>query len=76
MNESDWYMLGIALRVRRNVLEEIKNNHRNIQHCRYEMVHLWISSGKATWSELVNALCSSIVNNKQLAEEIEKKYMK
>ena len=76
VSESDWYMLGIALHVRRNVLEEIKDNHRKIQHCRCEMVHLWISSGKATWSELVNALRSSIVNNKQLAEEIETKYMK
>ena len=76
MSEPDWYMLGLALRVRRNKLEEIKDTHRKFQHCRCEMVHVWISSGKATWNELVNALCSSLVNNKQLAEEIEKNYVK
>ena len=69
-------MLGLALRVRHDKLDEIKDNYKNIQECRYKMVCEWISSGKATWSELVNALCCSIVNNKQLAEEIETKYMK
>ena len=75
-SEPHWFMLGIALRVRHNKLEEIKDNYKNIQECRYKIVREWISSGKATWNELVNALCCSIVNNKQLAEEIEKKYMK
>ena len=75
-SEPHWFMLGIALRVRHNKLEEIKDNYKNIQECRYKIVREWISSGKATCNELVNALCCSIVNNKQLAEEIEKKYMK
>ena len=75
-SEPHWFMLGLALRVRHNKLEEINGNYKNIQVCRYKMVCEWISSRKATWNELVNALCCSIVNNKQLAEEIEKKYMK
>ena len=76
VSEPNWFMLGLALRVRHNILDEIKDNCKKIQDCRYEMLREWISSGKATWNELVNALCCSIVNNKQLAEEIETKYMK
>ena len=72
----DWFTLGIFLEVNYEQLKTIESNyHGNLNRCRQEMLNIWIRSGNATWSTLVNVLYSDDVKEKAVAEEIEKKYL-
>ena len=69
-------MLGTALKVEQHQLRRIKCNNREAQDCQNDMLYSWISTGNASWSGLVEALRSPLLDNQQLAQEIEVKYMK
>ena len=72
----DWLTLGIFLKVNYEQLKTIEKNYPgNLIRCRQEMLNNWIRSGNATWSILVNVLYND-VNEKAVAEEIAKKYLK
>ena len=77
LDETNWFMLGVQLNVDRAKLNRIQMDYPGrAQQCQYHMLHTWIDSGNATWSELVTALRSPLINNKKLAQEIEQKYLK
>ena len=76
ISETRWFMLGVALNVEQHQLRRIESRYRDPQESLNHMLYSWISSGKATWSGLVEALRSPLMNNQQLAQEIEVKYMK
>ena len=76
ISETRWFMLGVALHVEQHQLQRIKYNNRDAQECQSDMLYSWISTGNATWSGLVEALRSPLLDNQQLAQEIEVKYMK
>ena len=76
ISETRWFMLGVALNVEQHQLRRIKSANRDPQECQNDMLYSWISSGNATWSGLVEALRSPLLDNQQLAQEIEVKYMK
>ena len=69
-------MLGVALNLEQHQLKRIKYDNREAQECQNDMLYSWISTGNATWSGLVEALRSPLLDNQQLAQEIEVKYMK
>ena len=73
----DWFTLGIFLKIDFEQLETIEKNYPgNLERCRQKMLSNWIRSGNATWSILVNVLHSDDINEKAVAEEIAKKYLK
>ena len=76
ISETRWFMLGVALHVEQHQLKRIKSNNRDAQECQNDMLYSWISTGNATWSGLVEALRSPLLDNQQLAREVEVKYMK
>ena len=69
-------MLGVALNLEQHQLKRIEYDNREAQKCQNDMLYSWISTGNATWSGLVEALRSPLLDNQQLAQEIEVKYMK
>ena len=76
ISETRWFMLGVALNVEQHQLRRIESRYRDPQECLNHMIYSWISSGNATWSGLVEALRSPLMDNHKLAQEIEVKYMK
>ena len=76
ISETRWFMLGVALNVEQHQLRRIESHYRDPQESLNHMLYSWISSGNATWSGLVEALRSPLMNNQKLAQEIEVKYMK
>ena len=73
----DWFTLGIFLKIDFEQLKTIEKDYSgNLERCRQEMFSNWIRSGNATWSTLVDVLCSDDVKEKAVAEEIAKKYLK
>ena len=72
----DWFTLGIFLKVDFKELKTIDTNYSgNVKRRRQEMLALWVCSGNATWSTLVNVLCCDSVNEKGVAEDIKEKYL-
>ena len=72
---SDWFTLGIFLKVEYSKLKTLKRDYpSDHNHCRQEMLMLWISSGNTTWSILVKTLRDDM-NEPGLAERIEKTYI-
>ena len=72
---SDWFTLGIFLKVEYSKLETLKRDYpSDHNHCRQEMLMFWISSGNATWSILVKTLRDDM-KEPGLAERIEKMYI-
>ena len=77
LGETNWFMLGVQLKVDHAKLERIQMDYpQRAQECQYHMLHTWIDTGNATWSELVTALRSPLIDNEKLAQEIEEKYLK
>ena len=73
----DWFTLGIFLKIDFEQLETIDNNYPgNLERCRQKMLSIWIRSGNATWSILVNVLLSDDIKEKAVAEKIAEKYLK
>ena len=72
---SDWFTLGIFLKVDYNKLKTLKKDYpSDLNYCRQEMLMFWISSGNATWSILVKTLRDDM-KEPGLAERIEEMYM-
>ena len=69
----DWYKLGLELGLPSYQLNIIKNDSRGVTtdgQCM--MLEKWLDTGSASWSSLVKALKSPLINNEKIADEIAK----
>ncbi len=72
-------MLGVGLKVRKPDLEAIKMDCRNPLDGLREMLEVWLDqvSPRPTWQHVVRVLRSPVIEKqKNLADELEKKYVK
>ena len=54
---SDWYMLGMQLRIKKNDLDIIESGYHNKAiRCLNECLVKWLKTGKATYTGLAEAL--------------------
>ena len=71
---ANWRMLGIKLGIETNKLDEItkQNNDRGV-HCLERVMVLWKHKADPpyTWATVIDALKSSIVEEKSVAEDVE-----
>ena len=69
---TNWHTLGLKLPgLEEHELQRIERNYRGIvDDCQREMILQWLHTGQATWSSLVHALMSPLVNRKDLALQI------
>ena len=74
-----WYDLGVELLGKKHVkkLDVIKsNNQTNIESCCTEMFKFWLQTDiKVSWTKLVGALRSKVLQYNVLADELEKKFI-
>ena len=70
-HETQWYELGLALKLLAPVLDEIKvSNRGNVCECREEMVKHWLKTEHPSWRVLVCGLRDDLVANGSLANRI------
>ena len=76
---TDWYTLGLKLRLPVHVLDTIRCDGYDETDRKRRMMLKWMDTGVASWSSLVEALKSPLINKKGVAEQITKdhprKYM-
>ena len=72
---SDWYALGVALRVHPNKLQEIQRSspQEGIQRWKIDMLQHWLSSTPdASWSMIITAL--EKIEHHELSARLREKY--
>ena len=72
---SDWYSLGVALRVPPSKLKEIMQSapQEGIQYWRIELLQYWLdSTPSASWRDIVTALEN--INQHTLSARLREKY--
>ena len=76
-----WFDLGIELGLPKSDLQHIKlKNREDLKECLKKMLTTWLKLDamrkreNITWATLVEALKSEIVNEKDIADKIAKKY--
>ena len=67
-----WYYIGLMLRIRIDKLDCIKLEHHEPQSCMVAMVSTWLQGvdPQPTWFALIQALCSCVVGEDQLAQKL------
>ena len=78
-HETQWYDLGLALKLKPSLLDEIKGTCLGkIAECRKEMIKEWLKNSNPlyypSWRRLCRALKEPIVSNNALANRIAHKY--
>ena len=53
---TDWHTLGLRLKIKPSVLEEVEMNNRDATGMKRAMLKQWLRSTEATWKGLVSAL--------------------
>lgn len=72
---SQWYHLGLQLKLRTGTLNSIRAEFYSSNHQLREMLKTWLStSDNTSWKTLVDALKSRSVGASQLASVLETKY--
>ena len=72
---SQWYNLGLQLRVRTGTLECIRTKDHDHTDQLRDMLRAWLNTGDdPQWKTLTNALRSRSVGASQLAGDLERKY--
>ena len=71
-----WYNIGMMLRLKFDRLDAIKEQYSNPSDCLRETLKIWLKiyPSHPTWSNIVDALRSSTVDEIKLASELEQKY--
>ncbi len=75
--KSQWYNLGVGLKVRKSDLEAIKMDCRNPLDGLREMLEVWLDqvSPRPTWQHVVRVLRSPVIEKQaNLANKLEKQY--
>ena len=74
----NWKDLGLALDLKKETLDEIECNHREVKDCKREMMGKWLNwvniDYKPTWKRLADALKDPQVDHGPIAQAIEDKY--
>ena len=69
---TDWYSLGLELGLPDHQLERIRRDGYDETDCQRKMTLKWLDTGVASWSSLVEALKSPLINKNGVAEQITK----
>ena len=71
-----WYIIGTELKLSNRQLSIIKIEHRDsADKCLASLCEQWVElSNRATWQEVVDALKSTLVDEKDLADKLEREY--
>ena len=69
---TDWYSLGLELGLPDYQLERIRRDGYDETDCQRKMTLKWMDTGVASWSSLVEALKSPLINKNGVAEQITK----
>ena len=71
-----WYSLGVQLEISVGTLKRIELENRQITKCLLEMLTVWLqrTNPSPTWSVLIEALESSPVDERFLAQQLRDKY--
>ena len=67
---TNWYHLGLKLDIPPHELERIKHDGCDEKDRLCRMLLYWLSTGRASWLSLVEALKSPLIDMKRLAMEI------
>ena len=70
-----WYSLGVQLEIPIGTLKRIEsdNNHQTSK-CLLEMLTVWLQRTNPTWNALIEALESSPVDERLVAQQLRDKY--
>ena len=72
---TEWYDLGLQLKVRVGTLDNIRADFTAAKHRLREMLKAWLTTGDhPSWKTLVDALRSKMVGASRLAAALETKY--
>ena len=73
---SKWYNLGVQLRIKLGDLDNIKKEGLVPVDCLREMLRIWLKQvdPHPTRSALIKALIQPVINEQQLANQLQKKY--
>ena len=71
---TDWFTLGLTLRLPFHELERIKQDERDVLPCQRKMVSLWLNTGNASWKTLAQALMDPLINKEEVARRICEKH--
>ena len=69
---TDWYILGLELGLPDHLLDRIRCDGYDETDRRRKMLLKWLDTGVASWSSLVEALKSPLINKMEVAERIAK----
>ena len=77
-HETRWFDLGLALRLKPSLLDEIKANNRDkVSDCRQDTIKEWLKNPNQTYKPTWRTLCTSLAEsciNKALSKRIAQKY--
>ena len=69
---TEWYDLGLELGLLPYQLDVIQKDSRVTTDGQRLMLQKWLDTGSASWSSLVEALKSPLINKEKIADEIAK----
>ena len=69
---TEWYDLGLELGLLPYQLDTIQKDSRVTTDGQRLMLQKWLDTGSASWSSLVKALKSPLINKEKIADEIAK----
>ena len=71
-----WYFLGVQLEISVGTLKRIELENRQITKCLLEMLTVWLqrTNPSPTWNALIEALESSPVDERPLAQQLRDKF--
>ncbi len=71
----NWENIGLALELTDGTIRAIGAQYKDPKDCLRDMLRDWLNMSDASWSSLVQALRHSIVGERNLAAELERKYL-
>ena len=70
---TDWHTLGLRLKIKPSILEEVEMNNRDVTGMKRAMLKRWLrSTPQAAWDDVVSAL--RMMDEERAAKAIEDKY--
>ena len=70
---TEWYNIGVGLRISADTLDTIQKDHHDISNtCYREMLKVWLrrTEPPPTWTEMTKAVRSPMVGYEHLAEQL------
>ena len=71
---ASWYNIGLQLDIPHTTLDCFKQNYSDQTDLMCEVLKHWLDTAVPSWEAVVTALRSSIVDKKNVAEQLESKY--